>query len=182
MKKFFFIATLFCSIQIFAQTAEVYSYISNYVVNTGTGEKKQWHTELHFYCRFNSDKSICYQTNENGKLYSEIYPGDETKPCKQGHGTYKKNKCEEYHYEGNRNGVLVYKKHCTYYAYSSLDTDARGFYTGGQSFSNPKEYTEYIYFSPDYSKMNMPRLTSDVDVFTYDRIFPDKKGTPTQIW
>ena len=166
---------------LYGQTSEVYSYISNYVVNTGTGEKKQWHTTLHYYCRFNSDKSICYETNDKGTLKSEIHPGDETIAMREGcHGYYQPRGCYEYHYLRTENGVRIYEEHCHYYNCSRLETDSRGFFTGQRTFSEPKEYKTYIYFSSDFSKMNRPR--ADNEVFTYDRIFPDKIGSPTQIW
>lgn len=185
MKKLFiFLFPMCCAwfinLSLSAQTSEVYSYISNYVVNTGTGEKKQWHTTLHFYCRFNSDKSICYETNDKGELHKDLYPGDETK-FKTGWGTYKKRGCDEYVYYKTENGVKVYKQHCRYYKHASHENRGTAMYPNWQwEFWGEDEYTTYIYFSPDYSKMNEPR--ADNEVFTYDRIFPDKTGSPTQIW
>jgi len=182
MKKAFLFGLLFCSAVMYGQSSQVYSYICDYNVNTGTGERKRWHTTLQFFCRFNADKTICYETDEQGKLKSEIYPGDEKKG-KVGYGSYNHQGCYEYKYIGTENGVRIYQEYCTYYQQSDYEKDNRGLYikNAQRLYSNPKSYTTYIYFSTDYSKMNKPGGEKNC-VFSYDRIYPDKAGKPTQIW
>ena len=41
-------------------------------------------------------------------------------------------------------------------------------------------FEKFVYFSSDYSRMNEP--LGDNEVFIYERVFPDKTGSPTQMW
>lgn len=162
-----------CTTMLYGQTSEVYSYISNYVVNTGTGERKQWRTTVHFYCRFNSDKSICYETNDKGELDKDrIYRGREL----DSQGLYYNWKgAGVYKYLRTENGVRIYEQHWQCYKKGYYDDKTKQWH-----FSELDEGRKYVYFSTDYSKLNQP--LADNQVFTYDRIFPDKPGAPTQIW
>lgn len=146
MKKILFIIFLFGVVFTYGQTNKVYSYVCTSKVDSGTGEKKQINGSLHFYCRFSSDKSICYETNSAGKLKSEIYksvPADGYM----------------YRFYKTENGINVYRQQ----------------YQNGYGL-----FTKYIYFSRDYNRINEP--LGDNEVFIYERVFPDKVGSPTQMW
>lgn len=153
MKKTFLIGLLFCCSFMYGQNVEVsplpyssvFSYVSDYYVNTGTGEKKKWRTTLSFSCKFNNDKSICYHVYPNGNFK----------------GKDEKDESGIYRYVKTENNILVYK----------MD------YVN----SYKQHIVKYIYFSKDFSKMNEPGGDANC-VFTYDRIYPDKQGHPSQIW
>jgi hypothetical protein len=173
MKKYFFISMLICSLIANAQTSEVYSYISKVMVNTGTGERELMSSPMNRYYRFTADKSICYETDPYGKKKSEIYKDRD----KGGISTASYNTNGSLYmlrFFGEKNGVLVYKGHFTGYKHGSMDLK------GNWTFSDFEEFDFYIYFSPDYSKLNVPGYGEIV--YSYDRIYPDKKGSPTQIW
>jgi len=137
MKKILLFGLLFCSTIMYGQTNELFVYLCQYEVQTATGEKTRLDSRRYFNCKFNADKSVCYETEYDGSVIG-----------KEGH---------VYNYLKTENNIRVY---VTYY--------------------NNNKSTRYLYFTPDYSKMNTPGGYHQV--FSYDRVFPDKKGTPTQVW
>ena len=170
MKKYLSIILLFFAANMFAQTPEVHTYTCNYEVNTGNGARRYIST-MTFYCRFTSDKSVCYETNEQGKKKSEIYVGREKGGLPTAYYNYQGQ--YEYRYIKTENGVLVYEQKCTYYK--------KGVFSYGQwYFSDPGGYTSYIYFSPDFKKMNRP--TGNNCVYSYEKVVPDQQGAPSRIW
>jgi len=73
VKQLLLLVCMLLTVSSYGQTSEVYSYVCSSKVDTGTGEKKLLNGVSHFYCRFDSNKGICYETNSAGKLKSEIY-------------------------------------------------------------------------------------------------------------
>ena len=181
MKRYLIMGLLFVSISGFCYTPE-YRYMSDYVVNTGTGEKKKTDNTSYFTCVFSNDMTICYNMSGD-KLTKDCYGSWE------GRYGYNEKGCYEYKYVKTENGVKIYKKEGTFYrdAKQSKMTwyyagDGQWKYRGGEwVYSGLGEIIEYIYFSTDYSKMNK-QGSSIMWMITYDRIFPDEAGKPTQIW
>lgn len=181
MRMYLIIGLLFVSISGFCYTP-VYRYMSNYVVNTGTGEKKKVDNTLYFTCVFSNDMTICYDYADWKKMPKKDYYGSW-----KGEYGYNEKGCYEYKYVKTENGVKIYKKEGTFYrdAKQSEMTwyyagDGQWKYRGGEwVYSGLGEKIEYIYFSTDYSKMNKP---GGILVRTYDRIITDDLGKPTQIW
>ena len=170
MKNYLFVLMLFFAATMYGQTQELHTYTCNHTVNTGNGDKRYFST-MTFYCRFSSDKSVCYETDEHGKKKSEIYVGRERGGVSTARYNYQGS--YEYRYIKTENGVLVYEEKCTYYN--------KGVYSNGQwYFSDPGGYTSYIYFSPDFKKMNRP--TTNNCVYSYEKVVPDQQGAPTRIW
>lgn len=146
VKQLLLLVCMLLTVSSYGQTSEVYSYVCSSKVDTGTGEKKLLNGVSHFYCRFDSNKGICYETNSAGKLKSEIY---------------KRTSAEGYIYRfyKKENGINVYRR----------------YYDNGYGM-----FEKFVYFSSDYSRMNEP--LGDNEVFIYERVFPDKTGSPTQMW
>lgn len=136
MKKILLFGLLLFSAMMYGQTSEQYVYLSNYEVQTATGEKTRIERK-YFNCKFNADKSICYETEYDGKLH-------------KGEGY-------EYKYVKTVNNIRVY---VVYY--------------------NNNTASKYLYFSSNYNKLNIPGGYHQV--YTYDRVYPDKRGNPTQLW
>lgn len=177
MKKYLILGFLFVSISGLCYTPE-YRYVSDYRVNTGTGEKEKANQREYFTCVFSDDMTMCYVVWFEGELKKDHYSN--TSVFNKGEYGYKEKGCYEYRYIKTENGVKIYKKECAYYG------EAHAKMSGGFPpkndfvYSSPKSFIHYIYFSTDYSKMNEP--SGSIYVRTYDRIIADEVGKPTQIW
>ena len=174
MKKTFLWILLMVGTSVFGQTPQVYSYICNYAVNTGTGERRPLgDPPLYFNCRFNADKSICYECNKSGKLKIDI---DKEKVNTTNYGCFNVVGRYEYRYQKTTNGVLIYVGEFSYYSERRYDLQ-----TGNWIYSDfEKEGPFYLYFAPDYSRLNKP--IGENEVFVYERYYPDQYGQPSQIW
>ena len=182
MKRYLIIVLLFVSVSGLCNTSK-YRYMSNYIVNTGTGEKQKVDNTSYFTCVFSNDMSICYEMIGD-ELKKDHYNNSNVTKGVYG---YKETGCYEYRYLKTENGVKIYKKEGSYYKYAS-QSKIEWYYAGGTewkyrggewSYSGLEKKIEYIYFSTDYSKMNQP---GGIIVRTYDRIITDDLGKPTQIW
>lgn len=118
--------------------AQTYCYKYAYRVNKDTGVKSELHHSLSFYT-FNSNKSFCYISDENGMKKSKI----------TGMGASYSNISRtdgwgEYKYLRTENGVHIYKASIKSYAM-----------VYGRGYELYETQNEYLYFSSDYSKMNL---------------------------
>ena len=156
----------------FSQTTRAYQY--QYEVDTSTGEKMDESSKFiggRFisYYKFNSDKSVCYKTDEKGKPCAES-----TMAFGYGHKDY-----ETYRYIKTENGVKIYKCVHSYYKSNNLSWDGSSFVN---NYTNYTEEISYLYFSDDYKKINYPRSNKKHIMIVLQEVEPDKEGAPTQIW
>lgn len=174
MKKFYlktllwFFFNLIC-ISISGQTPEVYAYICNYAVNTGTGERRLFDSPLYFYCRYNSDKSICFETHADGTLQSD---NDYKNPYL--FGAFNSKGRFQYKFSETSNGVKIFIKKYSYYEHRKWGSN------GWEYYDYKEDGPFYMYASPDYNRINFPM--GKTEVFVYERFFPDQPGRPSQIW
>ncbi|MDE6778128.1 MAG: hypothetical protein K2J51_01450, partial [Alistipes sp.] len=138
MKKLFLSLIILLSVSGMSE-AQTYCYKYAYRVNKDTGVKKELHHNLSFYT-FNSNKSFCYLSDENG-MKGSINNGI-------GMNITRTDGWGEYRYIKTENGVHIYKGTVKRYSIS---------YGGGYELYETED--EYLYFSSDYDKLN--RWTDD---------------------
>lgn len=171
MKKKTFVLAFF-TIMLFRIYSDTYScYKSDCIIIDGRKQKNNNSYATYVYIAFSSDKSSCYEVDENGNTYVLNYfgmPDLQNSPHLLMYNTY-------YFKEKTDEGLLIYESQPSYY-YGVLTTPA-----------------QTLIFNSDYSRLNHQhyQIVHDYDynfdytklVYTsiYERSSPpkkEKKSTP----
>lgn len=115
--------------------AQTYCYRSAYRVNKDTGVKEEQYHSLSYYT-FNSNKSFCYLSDENGMAAN-------SSNNRFGMNLTRTKGWGEYRYVKTENDVHIYKGTVESYAM-----------VYGSGYELYETQDTYLYFSSDYSKLN----------------------------
>lgn len=156
MKKLLMISVM---LLIGALSVSAQTYLYKYLYSVDENGVKSQGNPVKWYYTFSNNKGTVYKSDKDGNSFGAYGTSTFVKSSTQ---------TDTYEYIGKENGILKYKqKDYTEITWGGIVQKVEG--------------SKFLYFSSDFSRMNLKWLSNSVDI--YERVTePEKQGAPTHLY